>query len=203
MNELIFTHQGAWDGGSYDLGIELGPRDDSRLRETLRALWSHKDLVGCYRLRDVEPHDQTRIEGQAAAFETPLHGVVRIGTKDPVACRTVVVRFDDGDWIDFCLPLGSLRQAFDVGAFPFEEGADLAWRRAVDEWLCDLGRRVFDAVPFRLGLVGWDGGDLDDASRFHASGVPDERWVGYLVPTGGRLAWFASNRGAPITVNRR
>ncbi len=199
MTERIFTLQDAWTGGSYDLALELGPRDNARLGRALHALWTHADLHGCYQHMDLEPNEQPRVEVSTA--ETRLHGVARIGTGAAVASYTVVMRFDDGiDWLHFCLPMGSLSRIFDVGAFPFEDGGDLAWRLQLDEWLCALGRRVFEAAPFRLALIGWDGGELEDAARFGASGVPEQRSVGYLVPSGGHLKWFAPNGNAPFTL---
>jgi hypothetical protein len=203
MTSRVFTRDDAWSGGSYDLAIELGPRDDARLTRALEALWSCTDLDGCYEFADREPHEQLRVNVGAFSLETPLHGIARIGSRAQIACRTVVVRFDDGaDWIYVSLPLGSLGHIFEVGAFPFEDGGDLSWRPALDEWLCGLGRRAFNAVPFRLALVGWDGGELDDAETFHTSGVPAERWVGYLVAEAESLRWFPPNRDAPLTINR-
>ena len=117
MNERIFTLQDAWTGGSYDLALELGPRDDARLSRALHALWTHPDLDGCYQHKDREPIEQPRIEASTA--ETRLHGVARIGTRAAVASYTVVLRLDDGiDWIHFCLPMGALGRILDVGAFP-------------------------------------------------------------------------------------
>lgn len=203
MTTPIFTRDDAWSGGSYDLAIELGPRDDARLRRALQALWSGPDLDGCYESADREPQEQPRLGVGTLPLETPLHGIARIGDRAPVACRTVIVRFDDGsDWIHVCLPLGSLGHILEVGAFPFDDGGDLSWRHPLDEWLCGLGRRVFDAVPFRLALIGWDGGELEDVDSFHASGVPAERSIGYLVPGADGLRWFPPNLGAPLTMDR-
>lgn len=201
--ELVFTAEGAWEGGSYDLALELGPHDDERLTRALRALWTYPDLDGCYLHADREPHEQARTEVGAQALETRLHGIARIRSSAAIACESVVIRHDEGvDWIHFCLPMGSLGRGFDVGAFPFADGGDLAWRAGLDEWLRALAERVFEAAEFRLGLIGWDGGELEDARRFESSGVPDVRSIGYLVPTAGRLRWFAPNQGAPMAIDR-
>lgn len=201
MLRKIFTQADTWTGGSYDLGIELGPRNDLSLRRAVDALWSHPDLEGCYLFPDVEPGLQTRIEASAVSVEQVLHGVARVGKAAPLACRTIVVRFDGGsDWVYFSFPIGSLSHVYDVGAYPIRSGSDTPWKSSVDNWLAELGQRVFDAVPFRLGLVGWDGGDVSDAISLQEHGVPSERWFGYLVPDEGRLKWFASNQQAPFTV---
>jgi hypothetical protein len=67
MTERIFTRQDSWTGGSYDLAIELGARDDERLSLTLDALWSFPGLDGCYEFFDREPHQQARVEVGAVA----------------------------------------------------------------------------------------------------------------------------------------
>ena len=199
MTDRIFTLRDAWNGGGYDLAIELGPRNDARLSRALNAIWTHPDLAGCYEHTDREPNEQPRIEASVAA--TTLLGVARIGGRAGIACSTVVIRFDDGiDWIHFSLPMGALGGIFDVGAFPFADGGDLAWRPELDEWLCALGRRVFEAAPFRLALIGSEGGEIEDVDHFYAAGVPTERWLGYLVRNGNHLEWSAPNQKAPFTI---
>jgi len=86
MTERIFTLQDAWTGGSYDLAIEPGPRDDARLSRAVNALWTHPDLVGCYQHMEREPNDQLRVDASSA--ETRLHGVARIGTRAAIASYT-------------------------------------------------------------------------------------------------------------------
>lgn len=195
----VFTKEEAWLGGSYDLAIELGASDDTCVLQSLQAIWSSPDLDGCYLHSDREPHEQTRTIANVHPLGTRLYGVARIGGRPPVPCSTIVVRTErESDWIFFYLPIASLASIYPVGAFPIADGGDLAWRSSLDEWLCAIGRRAFEAVPFRLGLVGFDGGDFSDAAAFASSGVPDERWIGYLVPETGGLKWFAPNRGAPI-----
>ena len=199
--EPIFSRRDAWAGGSYDLAIKLGARDDARVRRALEALWSAVDVDGCYQHQDLEPEQQPRIGVGALPLDAALHGVAHLGARPPIPCRTVIVQLDDGeDWIYFCLPMGSLARIVDVGAFPFASGGTLSWRPVADEWLCALARRVFGTVPFQLALLGWDGDDFrggDNVST--AADVPDERWVGFLVADGCELQWFAANRGAPFT----
>lgn len=109
MNVRLFTTEGAWDGGTYDLALVLGSSDDARLAKSLEAIWSSPDLDGCYLSSDREPHEQTRTTPTAPAPGTRLFGVARIGGRPPVPCSTIVVR-DEGerDWIFFFLPIGSL-----------------------------------------------------------------------------------------------
>lgn len=37
-----------WAGGHYELIMDLGPRDDSRLRTAMAALWSFSELEGAW-----------------------------------------------------------------------------------------------------------------------------------------------------------
>jgi hypothetical protein len=188
-----FTPAEVWHGGSYDLGIELGPHDDVRLGQALAVVWSILD--GCYEHRNREPHEQPRVEVGTLSFETTLHGFARIAALPPIACCTHVLRFDDGtDWIYVSLPIGGLARVLNIGAFPFADGVDPSWRYVLDEWLCVLAQAVFEAVPFGLALVGWDGGEPDDADAFRALGVPAKRTVGYLVGEVDGLRWFPANQ---------
>jgi hypothetical protein len=99
--------------------------------------------------------------------------------------------------------MGSLRRVLPVGAFPFDDGGDLAWRAALDDWLRLVAEHLFASVRFRLGLVGWTEPDLDgDSEGVTEHGIPDERWVGYLVPSGSGLTWYPPNQGAPLQIER-
>ena len=197
----VFTNADAWSGGSYELALDIGPVDDERLERALRALWSFRDLDGCYRCRGLEPRDQPRLVLATGTFDLNerLHGLATLAGDRVVACSTIPVREDGGsDWLYFGLPLGSLRTAVEIGAFPFADGGKLAWRSDLDSWLRGLAAHVYESVRFGLALVGWTDGDTDTATTIAASGVPGERWVGYLVPEGAGLRWYPPNQHAPL-----
>jgi len=192
----ILTKPDAWTGGLYEMSIPLGSRNDNRLTRALEAIWKFPDIEGCYLERTREPQDQARV-GVPADLEMTLYGIARIPGKEPFACATHVVRFDGGeDWLSLSLPLGSLATVMPVGAFPLDQGGDKEWRPKLDEWLCGIARHVFKAVMFRFALIGWEP-DEEVAAGFSRVGVPDERWVGYLLPGPKGLRWFPPNRGAP------
>jgi hypothetical protein len=188
-----------------NLAIDLGPVDDTKLENALTAIWAHADLNGCYLHHDREPAEQTRVApGKEPGLDTCLRGVARLGALAPVTCSTIVVREDGrSDWLYFGLPLGSLRTALPVGAFPFEDGRDLSWRSSVDGWLCSIAQKLLTAQRFRLGLVGWTDGLDNSTDELLEKGVPEERWVGYLVPSGSALTWCPPNQGPPMCVDRR
>jgi len=197
---VIFTHPDVWSGGYYELAIQLA---SGALPRAITALWSFADLDGCYAHRDIEPHVQLRI---APSAQHDLFGLARIAAAH-VACRSLVIRDEsDHDWLHFMLPLGSLKRAFPIGAYPFGDGSNLAWREALDAWLCAIARHVHGQVPFSLAVVGWDvpdNGDIAAVEDMLIRGeILDERWVGYLVARDSSLEWFGPNRGAPMTWSR-
>jgi hypothetical protein len=116
-------------------------------------------------------------------------------------CGVVAVREDSGiDWLDFYLPLGALGRADPrVGAYPYPfEGesalAHLAWRRPIDDWLADIGRQVYAHVDYSLGLIGHEVSGVSYGADL-AEGPPEQRRIGYLIPTNGELRyWPAATR---------
>lgn len=203
MNSRVFTNEDAWNGGSYELALELGPVNDQLLQRALAAVWSFPELDGCFLRMDLEPRDQRRITIPDPNLELNacLRGIATFLPRGPVACSTLPVREEEGaDWLYFGLPLGSLARVLPVGAFPFDDGRDQSWRGELDCWLERLARHVYKSVKFKLGLVGWTDGLIESASALTMNGVPAERWVGYLLPEGDVLRWHPPNQGAPMTV---
>ncbi|MFD0374566.1 hypothetical protein [Streptomyces sp. NPDC127112] len=83
-----------------------------------------------------------------------------------------------------------------IGGFPFgQDGGtvSLEWRRTLDNWLAAVGADIFQEVPFRLGLIGFELSGETDAEQLNGH-APEERWEGYLLPTGGRLRFDPANR---------
>jgi hypothetical protein len=76
----VFTQGHAWSGGSYELGLEMGPVDDDRLCEALQILWSFPDLVGCYLENNVGPDDQPRVDFVSSMIEerSVLYGLATL-----------------------------------------------------------------------------------------------------------------------------
>jgi hypothetical protein len=115
-----------------------------------------------------------------------------------VTCGTCVIREDDGpDWLDFYLPLGSLGRAYPAGWFPFGSEADWPgpWRQEVEEWLAGVGLAVAQAVPFRLGLIGFEVSGQAYASDIACQGIPAERFIGYLWPSASSVEYHRRNAG--------
>jgi hypothetical protein len=205
MKELYFVPPDTWNGAYYELAIEVcRQRSDVKLLAALQAIWEYPDLEGYYRHRDVEPSLQERITVSSSDLQDggPLQGLARLPNGLRVACCTYLMREDDGsDWLDFCLPMGALSTAYDVGAFPFGTGANHAsWRIPMDNWLLDIGRHVFRDVKFELALIGHEVSGETNATAILASGIPEKRWIGYLYPQNDKLTYYPPNQyQAPFT----
>ena len=150
----MFTEPDTWNGGFFELALELGPRNDQRLRDAVSVLWKHPTLAGCYLDRDKEPGQQKRLEPASQALECNLYGVAMTPAGKEVACRSLPIRFDDGiDWLYLVVPLGSLGTADPVGAYPFDDGeTSMDWIIPVSEWFRGFGDLRFSSVAFRLVL---------------------------------------------------
>ncbi len=59
-------------------------------------------------------------------------------------------------------------------------------------WLREIGEWVFNAVPFRLGLIGWMISGTVYASQIEAQGIPETRGMDYLWPESEILHWYPS-----------
>ena len=205
-----FTSADAWSGGFYELVLEVGPRSDERLVASVARLFAHPDLEGPYPARGPEPAQQRRAS-PAEITEGSLFGVGTLPSGDRVAVQVSVYRssaeYEDSrdpegtDWLGVYVPLGSLSAVWaEVGAYPFmaadeDPRAHVVWQERLEGWLTDLGRHLYDVVPFRLGAVGFDLDDYEKWWAWEAGVLPEERWDGILLADGsGGLSWDPPTR---------
>jgi len=190
----LFTPSDVWSGGFYELALEYGRSPDAELINALAYLWSLPNLEGCYLDPDREPNEQPRLEFDESLVEHGhLRGVATLPNGARVACATCCVRECEGsDWLIFYCPMGALAKIYPVGGFPFGKMNHDSWRVPMDAWLVDIGRRVFERTPFRLGLVGFEASSGDYyADEVSVSALPDKRYVGFLMPTKTELVYYA------------
>ncbi len=188
-----------WVGGHYELALELGPRDDSRLDQAYKALIELTGFEGSWALTSLEPRRYGPIPTSYESLTSfPLmRGRLYLPSGRRVVCGLNVVReeaeppFYAPDWLVLDIPLGALTKVeARVGGYPFGETiASLEWRRPLDDWLADIGRQIFRRVKFRLGLVGMEVSGDASSDRLE-SGIPADRPFGYLWPTDGELDYF-------------
>jgi hypothetical protein len=187
-----------FDGGFYELDIELGTRNDDRLQRALDALWRHAGVDGCFRRlpgsKEVVPRTLASLERHGH-----LNGIVLLPSRQRTVCGVVAVREETGtDWLDFYLPLAALGRAdARIGAFPFgDDGGptSLSWRSALDEWLVSIARDVYAEVPFQLALVGFEVPGAICSEELAEQGVPDARGYAYVLPDlEGTVRVYAAN----------
>ncbi|MBB5786842.1 hypothetical protein [Jiangella mangrovi] len=185
-----------WLGGAYELAMELGERDDTRLDAALAALWAAAGVAGC----------QGGTDGGESWVDAPctvaglqrfgrLAGLVTLPRRRTVVCGARAVRQASGtDWLVFFIPVGALDLAEPrSAAFPFRGGDSLLWRRPLDRWLAGIGAQVHARVPLRLALVGPEVAGLTTA-RSLGGQPPAERWAAYLMPAAGGLEYHQADR---------
>lgn len=151
----------AWTGGYYELAIQLGARDDSRMQAAVRFLVGAAEIDGPWHIQ----WQPDRVERAGWSLEDlsagQLCGVVTLPDGQQAICAVTAVREDDGDdWLDLCLPLEALaRRDGRIGGFPFEPDADhrsLAWRLPIDDWFARIAREVSQEFGFKLAAIGFE-----------------------------------------------
>lgn len=175
-----------WHGGFYELSIKLGAHDDGRLDVALQSLWEAAGLDRPFRRN---PSDGTTLPAEvsaAALLSGSLNSVAPIPGMGSALCSVLVVReesyvagetFFGADWLDLCLPLGSLANLDSrVGAYPFGTSDSRGWRTLVEQWFERVGRVIFAACPFAHAVTGFEvsGSEASEARR---------GWVGLFEPT--------------------
>lgn len=209
MSRVFTLSEHTWSGGFYELAIELGGRAeedaDARLEAAVRAALAYPEWDRPFGRSDVEPGEQERLtESGALAVlvgeesQGHVYGVAGLPDRQCVASGIMVIREegeDAADWLDVYFPVDALAETYPgVGAYPFGPGgvpARATWSDAVNEWLVEVGRRIYAAAPFRFALVGFEASGRQTAAEVErAGGVPAERWDGYLWPEDGEPRWY-------------
>jgi hypothetical protein len=196
-------------GGHYQLSIEFGACSAPHVRTALQALWAQPALDGCYLRADLPRARQQRLSAEHADVRNWLYGEARLPDGHVVPCGTYAFAppkpdADAGDaFLSFNVPIGGLAGAYpDVGAFPFDQQSSRPWREPLEAWLASLGRDLFARAPFKLALIGFEVGD--SSSHLTNGRVPDQRWIGCLMPGASGLAYSGTNRwDAPFSFEGR
>ncbi len=199
----MFALPDTWNGGYFELMLELGGLADEQARQAVITLWQHPTLEGCYLERDVEPAQQQRLTPDTA--NTPwgsLYGIATLPNGKQVACWQWCMGEEEiTDVLCLGVPMGGLAQAYPVGAYPFDDGLPVDWREELSTWLRDIGETIYATVPFRLGVIGWEAGGNYSSEMLSAAGIPEERWDGLLWPQGQSVLWYPPTAGAPMTIH--
>ena len=198
---------------TYELALELGYRDDTRLEAALLAIWKVAGIEGCVAQDAPVPLSLASL----LQFRS-LHGSLMLPDGDHVACYVTVLRLGDAevsgealtssdpatspyapDWLYLSLPLSELakidpRVGYWPNSFAGEKDDSSEWRRPLDDWLAEIGTQIYMTVRFRLGLVGYDAA-MEDRSDWLTRGIPPRRQLGYLWPDGYGVSYHPANDG--------
>lgn len=182
----------SWSEGFYELAIEVGSTDDTRVQAVLTALWSAAGVEGCFAYGDREPQEQEPVPCTVASLAEygNLHGQVRLPSGQLTACGCAAIRGGDesSDWLDFYVPLGALDRA----GIAYHDGRPFFRSAVVDDWLAGIGMATFRSAPFSLGVIGFEVSGCADASTL-AGRLPEYRSIGFLLPQGETLHYGAAN----------
>ncbi|MFL1435558.1 hypothetical protein [Nocardiopsis protaetiae] len=185
-----FLYHPNWCGGSYELAIETGTRDDASFEAFLQAVWGAAGVQGCYGRKDLEPEEQVSVPCTAASLAEfhALRGRVRLPGGIEVVCHVMAVRSQEwggeSDWLDFGIPMGALEATGLVSC-----GRDsYVGSPVLNAWFGEIGTRAFAKTPFRLGLIGFETSGCTDFAELGGR-VPETSAIAYLMPGDGGLGY--------------
>ena len=190
-----------WSDGHHELALELGEPDDDGIDRAMAALDNVPELDGWSRSRDPRNRRADRLPARLSSLDGrgQMYGVATLSQGPRTVCVASALREGDGagpDWLKLGFPMGALvRVLAEVGVYPYQTDRwdpSVPWRRALDDWLADVGRTVYATAPFRLGLIGFEVGGLlplDPAYRDPAAARP----VGLLVPAADCLTYLPAS----------
>jgi len=195
-----FSDRRSWNGGYYELSIEIGPRSDELLQQSLDTIWQTSYLRGCYLDRYIEPEKQNTVKPDLAYIHNSghFHGIATLSDGQEIVCGTVFYREKEGpDRIDLYIPLATLGGIYpEVGGYPFGDlgSRSRSWRQPLESWMAEIGRILFSKVQFRLGLIGYEVSGTMPHSKMSKNDIPKKRSVGYLLPTPDEVQYYPTNK---------
>jgi hypothetical protein len=200
-HKLEFAAPEAWRGGHYELEIVPRIRSSKDVCALLSAIWSCPILDGPYPHNDCDPSNQARSKPCEAGFDSRLYGLAEFPSKGAIPCGSYAIASKGEDdlppfhWAGLYLPLCSLSQSFDIGAYPFGPMTGVPqWRAEVDEFLFSVAQWVFERVPFDFGMIGFEIDGSVTPEGILDGGIPSERPDGILCNENGVLHWHSPNR---------
>lgn len=153
-----------WKGSSLELAIDLGGRDDGRLRAAFAAAWASPSVVGPRASPYPDPHrgaSDDQLDPQGSTF---TYGTIQLpNTGGRLGCVVLSVRDETSDWLDVAVPTGMLEVGFDV-RYPLLDETN-SWIAGVERHLVSIADAIYSVVPFDLATVGEEVSGL-----FHAPG---------------------------------
>ena len=193
-DSLMFTADGAWDGGHYSLAMIYRNVKQAVPHVAIQALWNDAAIEGVYLDSKVEPRQQQRLDhiSLTPSTDSKWLGVLNIEGVGRIPCGMFLF-LPEGEreaWVELNIPMGGLANADRrAEGFPFGGTNSRAWRLLLDAQLAQIAIRVFDVAPFDVGFIGMEPLDRDFDKFARCGQAPMDRWVGWLVSEGGELSW--------------
>ena len=214
LNDVLhIAGEDTWRGGDYELAVELGERNDARLQSAYEAVFAYKDWIGplnrqgnsiipdwsCWHSDPYFWPGFTGVAVLADGRKLPASvGCVREGQDTPEEKQGT-------DWLKVGFPMGGINAVYPTaGGYPFAP-ADRAkspskeWQITIEDYLAQLGIWIYSHVAYRLAVVAFeDMGQTRLASVVQNGGVPQDRWRGYLLPSGDQVRYYPSTVHEPL-----
>jgi hypothetical protein len=144
-----YLNRDNWGGSHFGLGIELGPRDDQRLLQGLRSVWTSPLIVGPL----VAPYGGKSAIDESLLLNNPvphLHGTVDVNGR-LVGCLVMALRWDS-DWLSVAIPSGMFHRLAQV-EYPLYQESN-PWLHDVERQLAQLADHVHKSVSFDFAVIG-------------------------------------------------
>jgi len=197
-----FSNPDCWAGGSIDALMYFSGSSAAIAAEISHAIWSTPALDGPYLDRNRDPELQIRYEFSGFGFDgyQTLFGRIQLHDGQLATFTQSTIIDDDGLWIYAGPPIGGLPEAWDVGAYPFEDGKPTTWLCPLITQLRELAGRVHDIHPMQAATYGWlTLIDVDLVVGAVGGKIPEERWAGISIFRDNREVFYpATHLGAPI-----
>jgi hypothetical protein len=200
--QSLFTKQGVWSGGFYEMILCLRERSSNGVSRALNEIWNSRALVGPFRSCDLEPVEQEVLQGieRELGLDSHLYGVAKFADGCEIPC---------GSWslvsagiVSCYIPMGALALRFSVGGFPFgDHHLASEWRSLVDEWFLNLLRGEAVKLQFEVGAIGFEPElDDDNIEQVRQSATSTVRHDGIVLPGDGEIRWFPPTHHDIITI---
>ncbi len=142
-----------WDGGNYELNMSFDGLREKQWQRLMQCLWDHPLLYGPLEARYIPGSRVTRVPAvpPPPTVTQAQHGQIEIGS---IAFGfTLLATRSLFECVSVMIPLGMFAGIKVNGAALRRDNPQLA---AIDQTLSAIALAIYDTVPFRLAVIGWE-----------------------------------------------